>query len=97
MNNTPTADWVLVADLEKQLKRAKEVNLGLRALIQAQDKNAQNALAEIADLRKDKKRLDWLLTFRGGAWSYWAQNKGEWIPMIHANRLAIDEAMESTE
>ena len=45
---------------------------------------------ENAALRADKERLDWLLTYEGGSWLYWAIENGEWTPEVAASRAAID-------
>ena len=46
--------------------------------------------AENAKLRKDKERLDWLLTDDGGFWVNWMYDKDEWTPELKASRDAID-------
>ena len=57
------------------------------------DYNAIKALkAENAALRADKERLDWLLTFNGSTWLYWAIERGQWTPEQGASRAAIDAA-----
>ena len=49
---------------------------------------------ENATLRKDKERLDWLLSFNGCTWLYWALGRGQLKPALSAIRAAIDEARE---
>lgn len=53
-----------------------------------------NLVEEIAKLKADRARLDWLLSSEGAAWSYWVQTQGLWNHHLFANRKAIDEAME---
>ena len=45
---------------------------------------------ELAALRADRDRLDWLMTHEGGAWIYWACEMGQWTPEVAASRVAID-------
>ena len=45
---------------------------------------------ENAELRKDRERLDWLLTDDGGFWVNWMYDKDEWTPELKASRDAID-------
>ena len=52
---------------------------------------------ENAALRADKERLDWLLTYEGGSWLYWAIENGEWTPEVAASRAAIDAARKETQ
>ena len=47
---------------------------------------------EIARLRADKERLDWLLTDDGGHWVNWMYDKNEWTPELKASRDGIDAA-----
>ena len=49
------------------------------------------------ELREDKERLNWLLTYEGGSWIYWAIENGEWTPEVAASRAAIDSARKEAQ
>ena len=49
---------------------------------------------ENAALRKDKARLDWILTDDGGFWVNWMYEKEEWTPELKASRDAIDACLK---
>lgn len=50
------------------------------------------AIAPFVGRNEDTERLDWLLSFDGGTWVYWANEYAEWSHAKAANRAAIDQA-----
>lgn len=57
-------------------------------------RHARQLERENAALRKDKARLDWILTDDGGHWVNWMYEKEEWTPELKASRDAIDACLK---
>jgi hypothetical protein len=72
----------------EELRRVRAENAALRAALD-QQANYQR------ELRADRDRLDWLLTYEGGRWLYWAVENGQWTPEEGASRAAIDAVREA--
>lgn len=88
-----TLDAVIWAD-ERGVELWRAAHPGKELVIPDRAKLVEWLLEQNAALRKDKARLDWILTDDGGHWVNWMYEKEEWTPELKASRDAIDACLK---
>lgn len=88
-----TIDAVIAAD-ERAVDLWRAAHPGKELVIPDRTKLVGWLLEQNAALRKDKERLDWILTDDGGFWVNWMYDIDEWKPELKASRDAIDACVK---